>query len=105
MQTLKTKTARQIDCKITTALFSMRETLSQPATLHLPSAPTAVVKAKVDALEAIQKQVRLVILDAVNNELPSESVANVAKMVNEAKKAVNVLVNMMAQMARIGCED
>ena len=56
-------------------------------------------------MEAIQKQVRLVILDAVNNELPSESVATVAKMVNEAKKAVNVLVNMMAQMARIGCED
>ena len=45
------------------------------------------------------------IIDAVNNELPSESVAIVAKMVIDAKKAVNVLVNMMAQIARIGHVD
>ena len=101
MQNAKTRIARQIDCKITTGLFSMREKLSQPATLQLPSRSVDAVNAKVNALEAIQKQVRLVILDAVNNELPSESVANVAKMVIDAKKAVNVLVTMMAQMARI----
>ena len=79
----------------------MREALQQPATLHLPPVAMASVNAKLAALEAIQKQVRLVILDAVNNELPSESVANVAKMVIDAKRAVNVLVTMMAQMARI----
>ena len=101
MKDAKTRIANQIDCKITTGLLSMREKLSQPATLQLPSRSVDAVNAKVNALEAIQKQVRLVILDAVNNELPSESVASVAKMVIDAKKAVNVLVTMMAQMARI----
>ena len=105
MQASKTKIARQIDCKITTGLFSMRETLSQPATLHLPSVTMDAVNAKVDALEAIQKQVRLVQRDAANNELPDASVASVAKMVVEAKKATSVLVSMMAQMARIGHVD
>ena len=46
----------QIDCKITTGLVSMRETLSQPATLHLPPVAMDAVNAKVDALEAIQEQ-------------------------------------------------
>ena len=101
----KVKIANQIDAKITTALFGMREKLSQPATLHLPSVTMDAVTAKVDALETIQKQVRLVQRDAANNELPDESVASVAKMVVEAKKAVNVLVNMMAQIAKIGHVD
>ena len=101
MQNAKTRIARQTDCKITTGLLSMREKLPQPATLHLPSMTVDAVNAKVNALEAIQKQVRLVILDAVNNELPSESAAAVAIKVLDAKKAVNVLVTMMAQMARI----
>ena len=82
----------------------MRKTLDLPATLHLPSVAKDAVNAKVNALEDIQKQARLVQLDAASNELPSESVATVAKMVVDAKKATNVLVNMMAQMARIGSE-
>ena len=99
------KIANQIDAKITTALFGMREKLSQPATLHLPSVTMDAVNAKVDALEAIQKQVRLVQRDAANNELPDESVASVAKMVVEARKAVNVLVNMIAAIDKIGHVD
>ena len=101
----KVKIANQTDAKITTALFGMREKLSQPATLHLPSVTMDAVSAKVDALEAIQKQARLVQRDAANNELPDASVGSVAKMVVEAKKATNVLVNMMAQIARIGHVD
>ena len=101
MQASKTKIARQIDCKITTGLFTMREALTQPATLHLPPVAMDAVNARLAALEAIQKQARLVILDPINNELPPESVPDVAKLVTDAKKAVNVLVNLMAQMARI----
>ena len=101
MQASKTKIANQIDAKITTAPFGIREKLSQPAALKLPSVATDVVNAKVIALEAIQRQVRLVVTDVVKNELPDESVASVAKMIVDAKKATNTLVNMMAQLARI----
>ena len=66
----KAKVARQIDCKLTTGLFTMREAMQQPTTLHLPPAAIASVNAKLAALEDIQKQARLVIIDASNNELP-----------------------------------
>ena len=79
----------------------MREALTQPATLHLPPVAMVSANAKLAALEAIQKQARLVIIDASNNELPPESAPDVAKLVIDAKKAVNVLVNLMAHMARI----
>ena len=49
MKDAKTRIANQIDCKITTGLLSMREKLSQPATLHLPSMAVDAVNAKVNA--------------------------------------------------------
>ena len=100
-RTQKQKQASAIVKKLDAQLMSMRITLSNPLTGHLPQVTKDAVLVKVDGIDSILKKAQLVQQDPVAHNLPAESHKEIAELLISAKKGIAAVVGMMGHIQRL----
>jgi hypothetical protein len=100
-RTQKQKQASAIVKKLDAHVKSMRITLSNPMTEHLPQVTKDAVLVKVDGIDSILKKAQLVQLDPVVHNLPAESQQDIAELLISAKKGIAAVVGMMGHIQRL----